>query len=134
MLVWAYAIVWEYGEKYSDIIYPIIETENQYSKKDGSLDYIMKAAIKATGAKYIAMCEGDDYWTDPLKLQKQVNVLEKKIEIGGVYSRVQCYFQGHRKFEGYIGKDYISFENLLRENTIPHFPVLPFRFYLFYIF
>lgn len=89
-----------------------------------SLDYIMKAAIKATGAKYIAMCEGDDYWTDPLKLQKQVNVLEKKIEIGGVYSRVQCYFQGHRKFEGYIGKDYISFENLLRENTIPTLTVL----------
>ena len=50
-------IVCEYGEKYSDIIYPIIETENQYSKQDGSLDYIMKAAIKATGAKYIAMCE-----------------------------------------------------------------------------
>ena len=117
-------IVCEYGEKYSDIIYPIIETQNQYSKQDGSLDYIMKAAIKATGAKYIAMCEGDDYWTDPLKLQKQVNVLEKKIEIGGVYSRVQCYFQGHRKFEGYIGKDYISFENLLRENTIPTLTVL----------
>ena len=35
-------IVCEYGEKYSDIIYPIIETENQYSKQDGSLDYIMK--------------------------------------------------------------------------------------------
>ena len=84
-------IVCEYGEKYSDIIYPIIETENQYSKQDGSLDYIMK---------------------------------EKKIEIGGVYSRVQCYFQGHRKFEGYIGKDYISFENLLRENTIPTLTVL----------
>lgn len=48
----------------------------------------------------------------------------KKIEIGGVYSRVQCYFQGHRKFEGYIGKDYISFENLLRENTIPTLTVL----------
>lgn len=70
------AIIREYEEKYPDIIKPIYETENQYSKHDGSLGRIMNAAIDATGAKYVAMCEGDDYWTDPLKLQKQVNILE----------------------------------------------------------
>lgn len=70
------AIIREYETKYPDIFCPIYETENQYSKQDGSLGRIMNAAIDATGAKYIAMCEGDDYWTDPLKLQKQVDILE----------------------------------------------------------
>ena len=71
------AIIREYEEKYPDIIKPIYEAENQYSKRDGSVGRIMNAAIDATGAKYIATCEGDDYWTDPLKLQKQVDILEK---------------------------------------------------------
>lgn len=66
-------IIREYAEKYPNIIKPIIETENQYSKHDGSLDRIMADAC--TG-KYIAWCEGDDCWTDTLKLQKQVSFLE----------------------------------------------------------
>lgn len=70
------AIILEYEEKYPHIFRPIYETENQYSKRDGSLDRIMNEAIEATSAKYVAMCEGDDYWTDPLKLQKQVDFME----------------------------------------------------------
>lgn len=70
------AIIREYAEKYPDIIKPILETENQYSKNDGSLGRIMDTAIEVTGAKYVAMCEGDDYWIDPYKLQKQVDILE----------------------------------------------------------
>ena len=67
------AIILEYAEKYPDIIKPIIETENLYSKHDGSLDRIMD---EHTQGKYIAICEGDDYWTDSLKLQKQVEFME----------------------------------------------------------
>ena len=70
-------IVREYAQRYPHIIKPIFETENQYSKGDGSLSRIMTQACNNTGAKYIAICEGDDYWTDPLKLQKQVDFLEK---------------------------------------------------------
>ena len=70
------AIIREYEAKYPHIFKPIYETENQYSKKDGTIDRIMNEAIDATGAKYVAMCEGDDYWTDPLKLQKQVDFME----------------------------------------------------------
>lgn len=65
------AIIREYAEKYPDIIKPILETENQFTK--GTLGKIMDDASKG---KYIAFCEGDDYWTDPLKLQKQVDFLE----------------------------------------------------------
>ena len=74
------AIIREYEEKYPNIIKPIYETENQYSKHDGSVGRIVDAAIDDTAAKYVAMCEGDDYWTDPLKLQKQVDFLEANPE------------------------------------------------------
>lgn len=70
------AIIREYEEKKPDIFRPIYETENQWRKHDNSLERIMNDAIDATGAKYVAMCEGDDYWTDPYKLQKQVDILE----------------------------------------------------------
>ena len=61
-------IIKEYAEKYPDIIKPILETENQYSKHDGSLRRIVDEAC--LGGKYVAWCEGDDYWIDALKLQK----------------------------------------------------------------
>lgn len=69
-------IIREYAEKYPDIFIPIIETENQWSKADGSIYRIMNEKIDATGAKYVAYCEGDDYWIDPHKLQKQIDILE----------------------------------------------------------
>lgn len=69
-------ILRQYAEKYPDIIKPIYETENQYSKHDGSIGRIMDAEMAKYNPKYIAYCEGDDYWTDPYKLQKQVNFME----------------------------------------------------------
>lgn len=81
------AIIREYAEKYPDIIKPIYETENQYSKHDGSLGKVMTAAIHP-GSKYMASCEGDDYWTDPLKLQKQVDVLEEHPDCTIVFCKV----------------------------------------------
>ena len=66
-------ILEEYALKYPTIFKLILQDENQYSK---GIDVMSILFSYATG-KYIAMCEGDDYWTDPLKLQKQVDFLEK---------------------------------------------------------
>jgi glycosyltransferase involved in cell wall biosynthesis len=67
------SIIREYEEKYPDIVKPIYQKENQWSKGiKPSPNYVWP---KAQG-KYIALCEGDDYWTDSHKLQKQVNFLE----------------------------------------------------------
>lgn len=66
-------IIKEYEKKYPDIIKPIYEKENQYSKGKGLVTKIQKS--RAT-RKYVAMCEGDDYWTDPHKLQKQFDFME----------------------------------------------------------
>lgn len=73
------AILREYAEKYPDIIKPIYEVENQYRK--GTLRAIMDNAV-SDSSKYIALCEGDDYWTDPHKLQKQVDFLESHPDYG----------------------------------------------------
>lgn len=76
------AIIREYAKKYPDIIKPIFETENQYSKRDGSIRRIMN---EHTYGKYVAYCEGDDYWIDPLKLQKQVDFLEENPSFSAVF-------------------------------------------------
>lgn len=68
-------IIKEYQEKYPDIIKPIFQIENQYSK--GVRGINPRFNFPRAKGKYIALCEGDDYWTDPLKLQKQVDFLEK---------------------------------------------------------
>jgi len=65
-------IIREYQRKYPEIIKPIYQTENQYSK---GIHVDAYNRLRAQG-KYIALCEGDDYWTDPLKLQRQVEYME----------------------------------------------------------
>ena len=70
-------IIREYEEKYPNIIKPIYEKENQWVK--GRVGSVIFNFPRAKG-KYIALCEGDDYWTDPLKLQKQVEFLEANPE------------------------------------------------------
>ena len=88
------AIIKEYAERYPSIIKPIFEIENQYSKHDGSLRRIMN---EHTRGKYVAMCEGDDYWIDPLKLQKQVDFLENHPDYGMCYTNFNLYKQKERK-------------------------------------
>jgi len=80
-------IVREYSEKYPDIIRPIIETENQFTI--GGFQQINKMIYPLIRGKYLADCEGDDYWTDPLKLQKQVDFLESHPD----YS--MCFHRAH---------------------------------------
>lgn len=67
-------IIREYVEKYPNIIKPIFQTENQYSKNVDIDRCILRTLAKG---EYIAYCEGDDYWIDPYKLQKQVDFLDE---------------------------------------------------------
>lgn len=68
-------IVLKYKEKYGDIIKCILRKENSYSKVH-SFKEIDEAMLRIANGKYIAICEGDDYWTDELKLEKQVAYME----------------------------------------------------------
>ena len=69
-------IIKEYQNRYPNIIKPICQVENQYSK---GVKVSQLNRERAKG-KYIALCEGDDYWTDKTKLQKQVDFMEKNNE------------------------------------------------------
>lgn len=83
-------IIREYEHKYPDIIKPIYQTENQYSKR---IDIIQTFQFPRSKGKYIAFCEGDDYWTNPYKLQKQVIFLESHQEYGMCYTDFNVLFQ-----------------------------------------
>ena len=67
-------IIREYERNYPKIVKPIYEKENLYIKQNKLFNKIVNDACRG---KYIALCEGDDYWIDTLKLQKQINFLEK---------------------------------------------------------
>lgn len=70
-------IIEEYVQKYPEIIIPIFQTENQYSK---GIPITSNVVIRHTRGKYIAFCEGDDFWIDENKLEKQVQFLECNLE------------------------------------------------------
>lgn len=67
-----------FAMKFPTLIHPIYQKENQYSK---GIDISGTFQIPRAKGKYIAICEGDDFWTDNKKLQKQFEVLENHFEI-----------------------------------------------------
>ena len=67
-------IIREYAEKRPDVFKPTFYTTNNYSQGLGFVG--LYTGIKEARGKYVAYCEGDDYWTDPCKLQKQVAFLD----------------------------------------------------------
>ena len=72
------SIIKEYQGSHPEIVRPIYASENQYSKGHQTIVETFKLAR----GKYIAICEGDDYWIDPLKLQKQIDGMKQNPECG----------------------------------------------------
>ncbi|MDO9390504.1 MAG: glycosyltransferase [bacterium] len=114
-------IIREYAGKYPELIFPIFQTENQFARGNGLV------AIKAFGAargKYIALCEGDDYWTDRHKLQKQVDFLESNPDYSICFHRVKLAYPlnisnliRRRRSKGSI-KETTTITDLCRNNYI----------------
>lgn len=120
-------IICEYEAKYPDLIKPIYHTENEYSKGVRGM-FATYCFPKAKG-KYIAMCEGDDYWIDPLKLQKQVDFMESNPDY------FLCGTNGIVKYEGIerrdkMFNDIVISKELLPQDIIGHW-VLPTASLLF---
>ncbi len=80
-------IIREYQQKFPNIIKPIIQKENQYSK--GVRKILATFVYPKCEGTYFAICEGDDYWTDENKLQLQVDFLEKNPEYSMCFHRAK---------------------------------------------
>lgn len=84
-------IIKEYADKYPEKIKLISSTKNIGALKNE------KRLIETSKGKYIAFLEGDDFWTDPLKLQKQVDFLESNPDYGLVHGDVNHYYENTGK-------------------------------------
>ena len=87
-------IVLSYEKKYPDLFMVITEEENQYSKGVDIYDDIM---MPLASGKYIALCEGDDYWSGSHKLQKQFNFMESHPECSLVCHNTMVHYMNGMK-------------------------------------
>lgn len=78
-------IINEYHVKYPHLFKPIYQEKNQYSQ---GIPISLTYQYPRCKGKYIAICEGDDYWIDPYKLQKQVQCLEDDKDCILVYTNI----------------------------------------------
>ncbi len=123
-------IIREYEAKYPDIIKPLYHTENQYSKsyRQGNMMSITFNFPRVTG-KYVAMCEGDDFWTDEYKLQKQFDLMESTPDCAFTAHTVRCTNE-----KGIAGDEIIPHTGDVREgmlsseDAVNHICRLPYMF------
>ncbi|MGL4852642.1 MAG: glycosyltransferase family 2 protein [Phocaeicola sp.] len=88
------SIIRKYELKYPHLIKPIYQSVNQY--RNGSI--LKRFCYPKARGKYIAFCEGDDYWIDPFKLQKQIDFLEENTDYNLVYTNYRKYNQLEERF------------------------------------
>jgi len=92
----------EYLEKYPNIIKLIIQTENQWSKGIRILPVLV---VPEARGKYIALCDGDDYWIDFEKLQSQVTLMQDHPDINISYHSVYKHSWFENRISCALSKD-----------------------------
>jgi len=108
-------IVLDYAQKYPEIIQAITSESNVGARNNS------KRVQSACQGKYIAICEGDDYWIDPLKLQKQYEACIKYEAALVVHGSIFLIYQGEKliKSEVRLTQDhsgYLEIEDIILKN------------------
>lgn len=124
-------IVLEYKAKYPDKIKLLLQEKNV-----GMMQNFIDT-LKACSGKYIALLEGDDYWTDPYKLQKQVDFLEANPEYVLTFHKISIlHLNGNITIHPNLQKNIFGLEDLISGNFVPTCSVvfrnIPFEFPSFY--
>ncbi len=119
-------IIKRFAAKYPDIIIPILLGENHMQHKISRDPYLDPWHNRA---KYIAICEGDDYWTDPYKLQKQVDFMERHLDCSMVFHNADIKDESTGFFRGphriYKKSRYAELAQIVRDGGfIPTLSVL----------
>lgn len=104
-------VIKEYELLYPEIIKGIYHSENYFSKGEFIHEYLFHLHKYA---KYVSLCEGDDYWTDPLKLQKQVDFLETHSDYSMCFHNAVEHWENASKedriFSNVEGREYSGLE------------------------
>ena len=110
------AIIQKYAERYPHRFRPIFRPKNL------GLNRNLVGALSAARGTYIALCEGDDYWIDPLKLSKQVAFLDRHPQTAVCFHPVRTIWEDGRvedeDFPPVIWRDDLSLDALIRRNFI----------------
>lgn len=85
-------ICFEYQKRYPDKIRVLWWHENLYRNPHPAGGNSRRVSARCRG-EFIALCEGDDYWIDPLKLQKQVDVMRKHPNVGFCFTGAKIFTQ-----------------------------------------
>ena len=113
-------IIKSYQKKYPEIIFPLFQNENQWSK--GVRMLLAKFVLPNARGKYLAFCEGDDFWIDPKKLQQQVDFLEASPDYSMCFHNAIIHYENsqniNRPFAEIADREYTGKE-LLAEWNVP---------------
>lgn len=118
-------IIAEYARKYPNII-THIKREKNMGAQANSFDLLARV-----DADYLALCEGDDYWTNPNKLQIQIDLLEKNKHLNGCFHKTEIIKEENVKFwnaDEYFPKDKDGrqyWPSSLRKKTVQMADILP---------
>lgn len=109
-------ILKEYEKKYPNIVKPIFRKKNL-----GPMDNFIET-LNEIDTEYVAFCDGDDFWTDPNKLQKQVDFLDNNKDYTICFHLTKVFFEDNSKEEEIVPlyvKDTTTFDDILKECYIP---------------
>jgi len=118
-------ILEEYQKQHPQIITLYPSTKNMGVTKN------LKRCLKAVTGDYVAICEGDDYWTDPYKLLKQANFLNKRKDCVMCFNSIMMYYEDNTAnnyvLQEKLTKETYTTRELILDNFIGNFSCCMYR-------